>query len=424
MIELDLPEEWKLESIGRSVLSLADGPFGSNLASKHYTDSGARVIRLGNIGAGQFKDSDRAFISMERYRALKKHSVAGGDVIVAGLGDENNPLGRSCVTPDDLGPAIVKADCFRVRVDPKRLDPRFLVYFLSSSLGEWAAKTRSRGSTRQRMNLRDVAALSFPRPGLEEQWRIVDFLDAETARIDQLLRLRALQRRTLVERSLACSSNYFPVDGSVDMVRLGYLATVQSGVTVDGSRSIKGQAVTRPYLRVANVQAGRLDLESITEITVPVGVARAATLQPGDVLMTEGGDLDKLGRGTVWRGEIPGCLHQNHVFAVRPESKLNPDYLALLTRSAYARRYFESTGTRTTNLASTSSAKIRDFRIPLFSAEGQRSIVQRVTSEVAKIEAVIVKLDRQRSLLEERRRALITAAVTGQLDVTTARGTA
>lgn len=76
---------------------------------------------------------------------------------------------------------------------------------------------------------------------------------------------------------------------------------------------------------------------------------------PGDVLMTEGGDLDKLGRGTVWRGEIEECLHQNHVFAVRPvKERLDSRYLSLLTRSSLARRYFEGTGVKTTNLASTS----------------------------------------------------------------------
>lgn len=136
--------------------------------------------------------------------------------------------------------------------------------------------------------------------------------------------------------------------------------------------------------------------------------------------MTEGGDLDKLGRGTVWRGELPNCLHQNHVFAVRPDERLDPDYLALLTRSAYARHYFESTGTKTTNLASTSSSKIKDFRVPLVSRTEQDRIVRAVSSELESIERLRCALNTQLELLEERRQAVITAAVTGEIDVTTA----
>src|SRR5690606_16763834 len=153
--------------------------------------------------------------------------------------------------------------------------------------------------------------------------------------------------------------------------------------------------------------------DSISEITVPRSVADRSTLRPGDVLMTEGGDLDKLGRGTVWRGEIPDCLHQNHVFAIRPNpEKLDADYLSLLTRSVHGRCYFESTGVRTTNLASTSSSKILGFPIPLPSVERQRSMVEEIRKKSEGIQRAISIIDKQLELLRERRQALITAAVT------------
>jgi type I restriction enzyme S subunit len=120
--------------------------------------------------------------------------------------------------------------------------------------------------------------------------------------------------------------------------------------------------------------------------------------------MTEGGDLDKLGRGTVWNNEIADCLHQNHVFAVRPnQSKLMPEYLALLTQTAYARAYFESTGTKTTNLASTSSSKIRDFKIPLVDLGEQLRIVNFINVETAQIDGLATARRRMRDLLILRR---------------------
>jgi type I restriction enzyme, S subunit len=198
------------------------------------------------------------------------------------------------------------------------------------------------------------------------------------------------------------------IGSRVPLVRLGYLATIQSGVTVDGKRDQEADSVTLPYLRVANVQDGHLDLGTITEIRVPKTVARSVMLRHGDVLMTEGGDLDKLGRGTVWNSEIGNCLHQNHVFAVRPDrDKLMPEYLALITQSAYARAYFESTGTKTTNLASTSSSKIRDFRIPFVDLDEQRRIVDFLDAETARIDQIIEARRRSRHLIHEKTFATI-----------------
>jgi type I restriction enzyme, S subunit len=191
----------------------------------------------------------------------------------------------------------------------------------------------------------------------------------------------------------------------VPFVRLGYLATIQSGVTVDANRDYGSESVTLPYLRVANVQDGHLDLGTITEIRVPGAVARSAMLRRGDVLMTEGGDLDKLGRGTVWNGEIENCLHQNHVFAVRPDrSRLKPEYLALITQTSYARAYFESTGTKTTNLASTSSSKIRDFAIPFADLDEQRRIIDFLDAEIAKID-LLASLRTEQSVQFDKREA-------------------
>src|ERR1700733_14914298 len=106
--------------------------------------------------------------------------------------------------------------------------------------------------------------------------------------------------------------------GRYPMVRLGAVATVQSGLTLDAGRELGPTAVSRPYLRVANVQGGCIDLSEIKDVDVPLRLACRSELKPGDVLMTEGGDADKLGRGTVWQGEIPGCLPQNHILPVRP----------------------------------------------------------------------------------------------------------
>ncbi|MCQ8829480.1 restriction endonuclease subunit S [Streptomyces malaysiensis] len=320
-----------------------------------------------------------------------------------------------------------------------RLVPRFLLHALRAMAPD--LKRIAAGSTHKTIYMPDVEKLRVPLPSLEEQRRIVEFLDAETTRLDDLARACSDQLDALAERSFASVSEIL-IPGTLtqplgkypypwlpampkdtQLTRLGYVCRLQNGVTVDEGRARTDSDVTRPYLRVANVQAGHLALDSITEITVPKHVAKRSTLRTGDVLMTEGGDLDKLGRGTVWRGELANCLHQNHVFALRPElDKLDPEYLALMTQTVHGRCYFESTGTKTTNLASTNSGKILSFPVPLPNLQKQQELVRQVQKQQESVRQACQVLTLQSALLAERRQALITAAVTGQLDVTTARG--
>src|SRR5699024_4714297 len=321
--------------------------------------------------------------------------------------------------------------------------PRYLHYLLRSNvylaeltrISKWMPPSQFDIPWEQLKNLPIIV------PPIEEQRRIADFLDAEVMRIVRLTDARRSQLQAFEERELSLISERF-IPGSVNrasgefpwpwlprisecapLVRLGYLCQVQGGVTVDASRDPSDADVTRPYLLVANGMPGRLELDSVNDITVTDTVAYRRTLQPGDVLMTEGGDIDKLGRGTVWSGELPGALHQNHVFALRPDpERLDAEYLALLTRSLHGRCYFEATGVKSTNLASTSSSKVKSFPIPFVSLEEQRKAVSEVNSSLVEVDILRAALTRQIDLLEERKRALITAAVTGQIDVTTARG--
>lgn len=155
----------------RTIDSIVDGPFGSSLTSAHYSDHGARVVRLGNIGVNAFKEEDEAYIPMTYFAELQSHAVERGDVVIAGLGDERLPLGRAAVIPE-LGPALVKADCYRVR--PNRLmTAEFLAWVLSAPQTRGRFGELSRGSTRQRLNTSIVGDVMVPLPSISEQQRVV-----------------------------------------------------------------------------------------------------------------------------------------------------------------------------------------------------------------------------------------------------------
>ena len=175
-----VPVHWKVVQMRRIAVDRCDGPFGSGLKSSHYTDAGIRVVRLQNIGHGEFRNSDEAFISPEHYLTLGDHSVEEDDVLIAGLGDANHPAGRACVAPTALGPAMVKADCFRFRLDQSRAKPLFVALHLTAT-AQSASGLVSTGATRQRINLRSTAARTIAIPEIQEQSRIVECITRETA---------------------------------------------------------------------------------------------------------------------------------------------------------------------------------------------------------------------------------------------------
>jgi type I restriction enzyme S subunit len=145
-------------SLRRGLSSIVDGPFGSSLTSSHYSDEGTRVIRLGNIGRNEFLDDDKAYIPHDYAVSLGQHAVLPGDLLVAGLGDSSHPLGRAAVAQDWLGPAIVKADCYRLRLTPD-LRSDYVAWYLSAPSTAARVALLSRGSTRARLNtdvVRDV----------------------------------------------------------------------------------------------------------------------------------------------------------------------------------------------------------------------------------------------------------------------------
>ncbi|WP_104113119.1 restriction endonuclease subunit S [Micromonospora chalcea] len=421
---------------------------------KHVTESIGRGTAPDYVEDGQVWAVSQA--ANQAYgldwRRARLHAVAGdptqlkgilrtGDVLLNSTG--RGTLGRVGFfsgTPDSR-PAMADSHVTRLRAQPQILHPRFAYYYLlSEPFQHYISSALVVGATNQiELVCERLAAAPIPVPPLEEQRRIVDFLDAELARFVAVVERRVAQRRILEERVQAVISEelmpgilakgqrddnfpWLPVlPVSLPLVRLGYISRLQSGLTVNGARQRTDGDVTLPYLRVANVQAGRLSLDSVTEVTVPRGLAERSKLQAGDVLMTEGGDLDKLGRGAVWRGQLVDCLHQNHVFAIRcDKARLDPEYLAFVTRSIHGRCYFESTGVRTTNLASTNSSKILDFPIPLPTLVRQREIVVALKEKLRVVEQICSAIDRQVLLLHLRRQALVAAAVTGRLDVQTA----
>jgi type I restriction enzyme S subunit len=205
------------------------------------------------------------------------------------------------------------------------------------------------------------------------------------------------------------------VPANWEVTRLKFIAHVQTGIA-KGKDNVGRETVAVPYLRVANVQDGHLDLSDVATIEIPVADLPRYQLRSGDVLMNEGGDFDKLGRGHIWDGSIEPCIHQNHVFAVRPFG-VSPEWLNLFTGAIQAQFYFMSRSKQSTNLASISSTNVME--LPLVAPpRSERELISKfLGAETAKIDALVEGQQRLVELLKEKRQAVISQAVTKGLDL-------
>ena len=197
------------------------------------------------------------------------------------------------------------------------------------------------------------------------------------------------------------------------VAKLDQIAVVQTGVT-KGRKVSDDEGIEIPYLRVANVQDGYLDLSEIKTIIIKKKEIERFALKKGDVLMTEGGDIDKLGRGFMWEGQIDPCVHQNHVFAVRPNPEVvTPKFLTFYVQSSQAKAYFLSVGHRTTNLASINSTKLKALPICVPSLEEQAEMVKILSICDDKIQAIASEVGCHQELFQ----ALLEELMTGDQSV-------
>ena len=181
-----LPAGWvnvRLEDLVLNPKSdLVDGPFGSNLKSSEYVDSGVPVLKIQNIKANRFVRKRLSYVTPEKAAQLYRHSFVAGDLMITKLGE---PLGLCCKVPDDLAHGVFVADLMRLRPSPKIVDSAFLLHAINSVVVQNQFKEITKGTTRQRVNLTIVRDIKISLPPLAEQHRIVAKIEELFSELDQ-----------------------------------------------------------------------------------------------------------------------------------------------------------------------------------------------------------------------------------------------
>lgn len=321
--------------------------------------------------------------------------------------------------------------------DRRVISPQYLFWYLLSK--RYSLIQAGRGGTQQNISQTILKSWPILVPPPAEQHRIVEALEDHVSRLDaaeqltisttcRASRLREAISSITLGHSVSSGGSSAPPpepsgteDGPLPNIpqswswkRLEEIADVVGGVTKDKKKQSDPSLPEVPYLRVANVQRGRLDLSVVSVIRVPEAKAHQLALKSGDVLLNEGGDRDKLGRGWVWENQVPGAIHQNHVFRARVRNNaIHPKLLSWYANSVS--HWFEVNGKQSVNLASISLSKIKKLPVPVPPLDEQGSIVERIEDQLSVLDAA-ASLSRQAlTKAKALRRSLLNRAFTGQL---------
>ena len=386
----------------------------------------AKVLRSTNFaGDGLFDFGDVVDLDVEA-RHFAERQLQPGDIIVERSGGgPKQPVGRvSLFIPPDNSPYFSSNFTTTLRIrDRSVFDPQFVALYLHALYLDGATHTLQRATTGLRnLDWREYLRLEVPiRPLPEQEYvvRLVGGVRAAYRNEGALLDVFRSLKRTSLKELFTCGlqegelveTEFGSVPAKWQSESLNVVAEIQTGIA-KGRRLEPSEAIEVPYLRVANVQDGHLDLSEIKTIQIKVSELQRYLLRTGDVVLTEGGDFDKLGRGFIWRGEIPECVHQNHVFAVRlNKEKVLPEFFAYQAQSPYGKAYFLKVAHKTTNLACINTTKLKAFPVLIPELDEQRDIAIVLDA----IDRKIMVHQQKRATLEKLFKALLHKLVNGEM---------
>lgn len=388
--------------------AITDGPFGSNLARRHYTESGPTVIRLQNIGDGVYIDSP-AHISEDHFMALRAHEVLPGDLLVSSLGVE---LPRACLAPVWLGPAIVKADCIRVRLTPE-VDSRWVMYSMQRPAVRRWADERRHGVGRPRLGLMTIRQIPVPLPPLEDQRRIVDILEDHLSRLGAAESyLEAGLRRLIALRRSSLDRHFGPSEPSVPLSAL--VNGVQAGRSFGGA-SVPAAPDQWGIIKVSAMTWGEFRAGENKSVAA-AGIDPRYEIKQGDLLVSRANTSDYVGASVLVGPVRRKLLLSDKSLRLIPRPGVKAEWLWRALQAPSARRQISAMATGTKDsMRNISQSGLLRVALPYARADEQEDAVVRFRALDGSIRRLQEQLSAAQRQREGLRRALLAAAFSGQL---------
>jgi type I restriction enzyme, S subunit len=404
--QLDLPLGWSSATLGDVAEVIRGVTYRKGDTTDAPQEGFVPLLRSGNIGSDLLLTEKLVYVPRELVR--DEQMLRAGDIVVS-TSNSRELVGKSAsLTHPWQG--TFGAFCSVVRPS-SAVDADFVALFLQSPMYRRVIAQLS-AATNNIANIRvsHLTALELPLPTIEVQRLIVQRVRALRTQVSEGAQRFRLALAGLTKYQASCLGAAFS-GGPIRL--LDELAYVQSGIAK--GRPGDGDLIEMPYIRTANVQAGYLDLDVIKTLDVTEQQREKHLLQDQDVLVLEGGDADKVGRGWIWESQIPGCLHQNHVFAVRTGEVLRARFLAHYLNSPQARRYFLSCAKQTTNLASINKRQLRALPVPVPPLSEQDDAIALLDAQLAAARRETASLRSQLSWADQLDASILHSALGGQL---------
>ncbi|MET1308094.1 restriction endonuclease subunit S [Vibrio parahaemolyticus] len=426
----NLPSSWQIMKVKFLLKDGSEGikigPFGSALKLEDMVESGIRVYGQENVIQKDFTLGKR-FISQEKYSDMKVYTAEAGDILVTMMGTS----GKCQVVPENADLGIIDSHLLKLRTNSKILPELFrLLVDETQEIKDQIGK-QGKGSIMHGLNSSIVKGLELPLPSLEEQERILSFLDHETAKIDTLITKQEKLIELLKEKRQAVISHAVtkglnpdaPMkDSGVEwlgevpehwaVAKLSYRYEVLLGKMLD-EKKITGDFLGK-YLRNTDVQWGTINTDNLPVMDFKPTEIERYSVKKGDLIVCEGGEI---GRSAIWTSEVP-CFYQKALHRLRPyDTKQDcSNFMYYVMFDAVHQERFSS-GANKATIAHLPAETFRQYRFAYPPHTEQMAIAKYLEEIEHKFDSLQLAAKAQVELLTERKTALISAAVTGKIDV-------
>lgn len=394
MSEMEIKTKWPLRNICEICQIIA----GQSPPSSTYNDKGIGLpFFQGKADFGEIYPNTRLWCN-KPLKISKKYDILLS--VRAPVGPTNICKTESCI---GRGLSAIRAGSY--------VYYKYLFYFFRS-IERWL-KDKGIGSTFTEITQSEIKNIEMPLPPLRDQEQIAKIFDMA----DGLCRKRQQAMELLDEflRSTFLEMFGDPVKNNKNwpVAKLYEVSSIQSGVTK--GRKLNGkQILSVPYMRVANVQDGYINITDLKYIEALPSDIEKYKLLYNDILLTEGGDPDKLGRGAIWKYYIKDCVYQNHIFRVRVHPDiLNPEYFSALIGSGYGKRYFLKSAKQTTGIASINATQLKNFPVLIPPMKLQENF----SRVIGAVESIREKMQKSREEMENLFNSLMQRAFKGELQI-------
>jgi type I restriction enzyme S subunit len=409
----DLPPGWELVQLKE----IAEIRLGRQRSPKNHSGIDMRpYLRAANVDWSGLKLDDVKSMNFTEEEA-GIYRLQPRDILLNEASGSADEVGKPALWNGEIDDCCFQNTLLRVRSSGP--DPKYLLYFFRHEALRGAFAERVRGVSIFHLGAVRLSAWEISLPPIAEQYRIVAALEDHLSRLDAGVTslVKSDRRMASLWRSVSNSATLGPL--ATDATRwpirsVGEVTTVQGGIQKQPKRRpIKNKF---PFLRVANVSRGGLVLREIHEIELFDGELERYRLQSGDLLVVEGnGSAEQIGRAAMWRGEIPDCVHQNHLIRVRPRPELDPRFLELVWNAPKTAEQLRRVASSTSGLYTLSTAKVKSIQIPVPPLDVQRAIVAAADVWSSRITALQTAIDSGRRRAAILRRSLLADAFAGRL---------